>query len=68
MLSWEANPVTVLWYMIWLTNHWERKWNIFSVKCRLEEVSVLVEATLDMNSVNINNMIDSVIFENSPDQ
>jgi hypothetical protein len=70
MPCWEVSPAyRAVWYMIWLTDHWGRRWNIFSVdKGRLEEVSVLAEATLDMYSEDINNMIDSVIFENSPDQ
>lgn len=49
----------------------ERRWNVFSIdKGRLEEVSILVGATLDMNiySEDTNNMIDLVIFEKSLDQ
>ena len=56
-------------YMMWLTVIGGRRWNIFSTdKGRLEEVSVLKGATLDMYSENTNNMIDLVIFEKSLDQ
>jgi hypothetical protein len=49
--------------------YWGRRWNVFSIdKGRLEEVSVLAGATLDMFSEDTNNMIDLVIFENSLDQ
>jgi hypothetical protein len=46
--------------------YWGRRWNVFSIdKGRLEEVSVLAGATLDMYSEDTSIMIDLVIFENS---
>ena len=49
--------------------YWGRRWNVFSMdEDKMEEVSVLAGATLDMFSEDTNNIIDLVIFENSLDQ
>ena len=44
-------------YMIWLTDIGGRRWNVISIdKDRLEEISVLAGATLDMFSEDTNNI------------